>query len=115
MKYTRSLLEDDFLAFLRRVGLPRPRVNPNLHGYECDCAWPEHGVIVELDGHAVHGTRDAFERDRARDRTLNAHGWRVVRVTWRQLRQEPDALAADLRRMLASPSPRSDRARGGGP
>jgi very-short-patch-repair endonuclease len=57
-------------------------------------------VIVELDGHATHGTRVVFERDRGRDRKLQAEGWRVVRVTWRQLDNEAE-LAADLRRLLA--------------
>src|SRR5204863_5525897 len=46
-----------------------------------------HGLVVELDGHAVHGTRTAFERDRARDRAFQAAGWRVIRVTWRQLHE----------------------------
>ena len=40
---------------------------------------------MELDGYAAHGTRAAFERDRARDLRLQAEGWRVVRLTWRQL------------------------------
>jgi hypothetical protein len=46
------------------------------------------------------GASAAFERDRARDRTLNTSGWRVVRVTWRQLCEEPEALAADLAKMF---------------
>lgn len=56
---------------------------------------------MELDGRAFHDTASAFERDRARDRTLQAAGWRVVRITWRSLRHEPAAVAADLRRLLA--------------
>ena len=67
-----------------------------------DCAWPAQRLIVELDGHAVHGTRDAFERDRERDRLLQAAGWRVIRVTWRQLSVDPAAVAADLRTLLAA-------------
>ena len=59
-------------------------------------------MIVELDGHATHGTRASFEDDRARDRALVAAGWRVIRITWRQLRDEPEAVARDLRAALAS-------------
>jgi hypothetical protein len=29
-------------------------------------------------------------------------GWRVIRVTWRQLHDEPEALARDLRALLAT-------------
>jgi very-short-patch-repair endonuclease len=57
-------------------------------------------VVIELDGHASHGTRLAFERDRERDRILTAAGWRVVRVTWRQLHDDAERLAADLRRLV---------------
>ncbi len=53
-------------------------------------------LIAELDGRSVHGTAAAFERDRARDRSLNVAGWRVVRITWRQLTDEARELAQDL-------------------
>jgi Protein of unknown function (DUF559) len=103
---TRSELESRFLEFLRTTGLPLPSPNTWLHlgerSIECDCVWHSQRLIVELDGHAGHHTAAAFERDRARDRALNAHGWRTIRVTWRQLHSEPEALAADLRRILAA-------------
>jgi very-short-patch-repair endonuclease len=103
--FTRSELEARFIAFLRAVGLPEPRTNHWLpigaEWIECDCVWTERRLIVELDGHAAHATPAAFERDRARDRALAAGGWHTIRVTWRQLHEEPEALAADLRRLLA--------------
>ena len=78
---TKSELEDRFLAFLVARGLPRPEVNVVVQGVEVDCLWRDHGVIVELDGHASHSTRATFESDRARDRMLAVAGRRVVRVT----------------------------------
>ncbi len=105
-RVTRSDLEARFLSLLDAAGLPKPRVNMRVRAggraYELDCAWPHARVAVELDGHAYHSTRAAFERDRARDRALQAAGWRVIRVTWRQLRDEPEAVLADLRRLLAA-------------
>jgi very-short-patch-repair endonuclease len=102
---TRSELEERFLALLDDEGLPRPKVNEHLHvagaWIEADCVWPGRRVIVELDGHASHATRAAFERDRARDRVLSAAGWRVVRITWLQLHDERQAIRADLRALLA--------------
>jgi uncharacterized protein DUF559 len=101
---TRSELEARFLGFVHQVGLPRPQTNASLlvgSGWiECDFAWPRRRVIVELDGRASHGTAAAFERDRTRDRRLHAAGWRVVRVTWRQLDQSAAELARDLGNML---------------
>lgn len=62
--------------------------------------WPEQRLLVELDGRAAHGTERAFQGDRKRDRTLLAEGWRLMRVTWQQLRDEPAAITADLRAAL---------------
>lgn len=101
---TRSELKERFLSFLRDADLPTPHVNRWLEvagrRMEVDCAWPERALIVELDGHATHGTRAGFERDRTRDRTLQAAGWRVVRITWRQLHEAPAAIASDLNALL---------------
>lgn len=101
---TRSELEDAFQRFLRRHRLPRPATNVRLPFGECDCVWRAEKLVVELDGHTVHASRSAFERDRARDREAALLGWRVVRITWRQLRDEPARLAADLRLLLGVPT-----------
>ena len=103
---TRSELENRFLQFLDDAGLPSPQVNANLtiegQQIEVDCLWPDQRVIAELDGHASHATTAGFERDRARDRALQATGWRAIRITWRQLHDEPAAVAVDLARLLAA-------------
>jgi Protein of unknown function (DUF559) len=103
---TRSELEARFLAFLDRRGLRRPLVNASVEtasGWlEVDCLWRRERVIVELDGYATHGTRAAFERDRARDRALQAAGFRVIRVTWRQLHEQPEVVAVELQALLSS-------------
>lgn len=102
----RSRMEVRFAALLARSDLPEPQLNAILdlgdRRIEADCLWPEQRVVVELDGAAAHRTRVAFESDRERDRRLQAAGWRVVRITWRQL-DDPAALVADLRRLF-SPS-----------
>ncbi|HEX3609103.1 MAG TPA: DUF559 domain-containing protein [Solirubrobacterales bacterium] len=98
---TRSALEDLFVAQCRRHGLPAPAINAPLLGFEVDALWPEQRLVVELDGFAFHRHRAAFERDRARDATLQAAGYRVVRFTHRRLEREPDAVAGELRALLA--------------
>lgn len=101
---TRSELELRFLELVADRRLPAPRANFSVRigrrTVEADFAWPDRRLIVELDGHATHATRAGFERDRARDRAVQAAGWRVVRVTWRQLHGDPAAVVHDLRRLL---------------
>jgi very-short-patch-repair endonuclease len=100
---TRSVLEDRFLELLREHGLPAPAVNQRVHGHEVDALWLRQKLIVELDGRAFHDHADAFEHDRARDATLLAAGYRVMRITWARLRQDPAAEAATLRALLYGP------------
>ncbi len=101
---TRKELEERFAVLLVGTGLPLPRRNADVavrgRFFEADCLWDAHRLIVELDGRAVHRTPLAFEKDRERDRLLQADGWRVVRITWRQLRDDAPAVVADLRRLL---------------
>jgi very-short-patch-repair endonuclease len=101
---TRNEFEEAFLAFVDAYGLPRPRMNADLavrgRFFEIDALWEQERVAVELDSRSVHGTTKRFESDRQRDRILVAEGWRTMRVTWRQLQDEPAAIAADLRLAL---------------
>lgn len=97
---TRSTLEDDFLAFVRRHRLPMPEVNPEVEGHEVDALWREENLIVELDTRDYHEDPAAFERDRKRDAELTAAGFRVVRITGRRLGEEPGTEARRLRRLL---------------
>lgn len=98
---TRSRAERRLLALLRAAELPRPVANATVCGHMVDFLWPEHRVIVEFDGWDVHGRRQSFETDRRRDQRLVAAGYRVIRVTWRQLEHEAFALIARLAALLA--------------
>jgi very-short-patch-repair endonuclease len=81
--------------------VPRPVVNAKVGEYEVDLLWSAERVVVEADSWTFHGTRAAFERDRQRDADLQARGYRVLRVTWRQARDEAAWIAARLRDVLA--------------
>ncbi len=58
----------------------------------------EEAVAVEVDGWEFHQSRDAFERDRARDRALLAGGMPVLRFTARELRATWSERSSRLRR-----------------
>ena len=97
---TKSELEDRFRKFLRRTRLPPPVHNTVVATFMVDALWRDQRLVAELDGFRTHGRRRSFEDDRRRDRILQAAGYRVIRITWRQLRDEPDAVARDLRALL---------------
>jgi hypothetical protein len=97
---TRSALEERFVEFCLKHELPPPSLNSSVRGFEVDALWPQQHLIVELDGFAFHRHRAAFERDRARDATLLAVGYRVIRLTHRRLDQEGEVVAQELRLLL---------------
>lgn len=99
---TPSPLEDRFAKFCRThlADLPEPLTNVLILDHEIDAYWPTHRLIVEMDSWKFHGHRAAFERDRERDAARLAAGYRVIRLTHRQLKSEPARIAAQLRDLL---------------
>jgi very-short-patch-repair endonuclease len=98
----KSTMERRFLAFVEQHGLPRPKMNEPLGPYFPDALWPAQRVIVELDSYDIHTTRQAFENDRKRDRDLQTAGYRTIRITYRQLTNDPTPLARQLHTLLAT-------------
>lgn len=100
----RSQLEARLLPRLIEQGLPVPRTNVKLrvegHSFEVDLLWEEQRLAIETDGEETHATRAAFHRDRWRDQLLVAAGYRTARVTWAQVRDEPNAVVNRIARML---------------
>jgi len=97
----RSPLETRFARFRDHYGLPPAVANADVLGREVDVLWPAAKLVVELDSWEHHSHRAAFERDRARDPKFLLAGYRTIRVTHRRLDNEPDALATEIRGLLA--------------
>lgn len=93
---TRSHLEERFLTLCREHGLPAPLVNSWPSGKEVDFRFPGHALIVEADSCTHHRSREAFENDRARDALRTRAGYRTLRFTYRQLADDPAAVAATI-------------------
>jgi very-short-patch-repair endonuclease len=99
--FTRSHGERRLRSLLKAAELPQPVANHHVAGLLVDFYWPEAGLVLEVDGFRFHGSRAAFERDRRRDQRLAAAGIQVIRITWRQLEEEPMAVLARLAQALA--------------
>ncbi|HSM06539.1 MAG TPA: type IV toxin-antitoxin system AbiEi family antitoxin domain-containing protein [Longimicrobiales bacterium] len=94
--FTRSRGEELFLELVRRAQVDEPEVNLTIAGHEVDFYWPREQLAIEIDGGPYHSSSRAFERDRRRDADLASRGIRVVRITWRQLTREREAVLVRL-------------------
>jgi len=99
---TNSPLEDDFLEFAGRYGLPTPVTNAHLLGYEIDVFYPRERVIVEIDSARFHMDRDSFERDRKRDVVMLEAGILTVRITDERMKHEAEEEARRLLEILVA-------------
>jgi len=97
---SRSDLESDFLAFLRRHRLPRPEVNVEVGKWTVDFLWPQQKLAVETDFFDYHRGSQAFEDDHRRELSLRRAGYTVRRYTGEQIRNYPELVVADLREVL---------------
>lgn len=102
---TESELEDLVLAVLGTAGLPLPERQLVIGGQDApvgrvDFLYRRAGLVIEADSRTFHSWLDA-ENDRRRDALLMAAGYRVLRVTWRALREEPEIFLAAVRAILS--------------
>jgi very-short-patch-repair endonuclease len=63
--------------------------------------WRELGVVVELDGRRWHADPVTQQDDADKQAILEAHGLRVLRITWQQLVDDPRQTIARIRAALA--------------
>jgi hypothetical protein len=107
---TRSELEDVVLDLMLAGGLEHPDVNVPLliDGREVipDFRWPDQQLVVEADGAAWHDNKLSKEDDSERQALLEAHGERIVRVTWDQALSHTRQTLARIRAAGAPPGSR---------
>ncbi len=100
---TRSVLEDVLLDLLLAAGFEHPDVNKPIvidgRRVVPDFRWPQHRLILEADGPGWHDR----SLDAERQALLEAHGERVVRLTWEQATIHRAATIRSLTRLLPSP------------
>jgi very-short-patch-repair endonuclease len=77
------------LDLIRAAGLPEPERQAPLYGFKADLYWPEHGVVMEIDGEQFHNkdVRPHFVRDRRKIRTFQEHGLQVLPIAPEELNQ----------------------------
>lgn len=105
-----SKFETRLLRLIKEAGLPPPTRQHPIHTPEgtligvADFAYPAFKLIIEADSFEWHSGRKEFVRDRIRGNTLVAMGYRILRVTWTQLINDPDGVIAAIRAGFAAAS-----------
>ena len=54
-------------------------------------------LVIEIDGREFHSDPEVFESDRRRQNLLVLNGWRVLRITWRMITDDPDRVVEMVR------------------
>lgn len=102
----RSLFEAKLLPLVAVAGLPIPKVNARVRTdervLEVDLLWPTERLVLEADSRKHHAIEVAFEEDHRRSRELIAADYEVLRVTWKEVEREPEAVFAVLRARLVA-------------
>jgi hypothetical protein len=87
----RSGTEVHALIVLQDAGRAMPHLNCKVAGIEADLSWPEHRLIVEIDGGPFH--LDAGE-DARKNAAWRTAGWTVVRIPSDTVYRSPERLLA---------------------
>lgn len=67
--------------------------------YRVDFILRDARLIIELDGHAHHSTKEQLEKDAIRQRYLTRAGYSVIRFTGREINRDPVLCVREVREM----------------
>ena len=101
---TKSDAEDALLALIRKARLPEPLVNVRVdtatRRLEVDFHWPEHRLVVEVDGDGHDRPRTQLD-DEQRDELLREAGYLVLRITADAITTNPTEALRTVRTALS--------------
>lgn len=85
----RSPIEEAYLKACHRARL-YPKCQHSIGRFFVDFAFLEERVVIELDGHQYHKTKEQRTADAQRQRWLEMDGWKVVRFTGTEVHRNAD-------------------------
>jgi very-short-patch-repair endonuclease len=96
-----SDLEARFAQIICEGGLPSPDRQVDVgDGRQwvgrVDFAYRDAKLLIEVDSRLHHTSLLDLETDRTRDNRLMASGWRLLRITWQMLAEQPDEVVSTV-------------------
>jgi very-short-patch-repair endonuclease len=86
-----------------RAGLGKPQTQAWIAGYRVDFFWPEHGLVVEIDGLRYHRTPQQQRRDLEREHALAKLSLTCRRFSYWQVARDPGYVEGVLRLQARTP------------
>ena len=107
MRHADSEFQRRLEKVLESAGLPAARIEypvrlANGRTAYVDAAFPGARLAIEADSYLYHSTLTAWSRDRSRNNELVALGWRVLPITYQELRDDPGAVADQIAQALSA-------------
>lgn len=101
-----SALESHVVALLRCARLPLPDQQKAIYSDgrfigRVDFIYDERRLVLEADSVTWHFSRNAWEADLERRNQLTLAGWRVLHITWFQIKNAPRATTEKVRLALS--------------
>jgi hypothetical protein len=101
-----SGFERKVLRILKKPGLPEPVLQHRIRDGGrlvaiADFAYPDLRLAIEADGYRWHSGRARWQRDRRRSNELTLLGWRIIHVTWEDIRDRREAVTDSILEAMA--------------
>ena len=84
-KFFTSVIENEFLD-------KDYECEHNVGIYSIDFAWVSKKLAIEIDGEQHQRFKDIAERDNRKDSFLTSQGWKILRITWKEMYNDPKKL-----------------------
>lgn len=103
-----NAFERRLFRVLKHYGLPLPEPQYRIHDKgkhvaRLDFAYPDRRVAIEAVGAQAHAGPFQWRNDLKRLEQIAAQRWRVIHVTWNDLVDDPEGVAARVAAMLLTP------------
>jgi very-short-patch-repair endonuclease len=68
--------------------------------FSLDFAWPHLKKCIEIDGEQHYASQEAIDRDARKDAFIDAQGWKVLRIRWKEMFADPQTYIQQAKQFI---------------